>query len=431
MKINFDKKYAFELNDCKLDTIIFLFTKFLPMILGDMFNIILLAFANDAMSNESKSFCCDKCGNTTEFSWKTRHGKPTSFQTVFGKISVNQLQVTCKKCKKRMFITRHLLGLEKRVVTSSRTERMLALIGSLTPYRVAEKITAMFGVKLGRTAIWLCLQKEGSKIEFGLDSEELAAGEADGTGVPTIGVKKRGRELKVFVQKKKGGGIRVAGLSIGNYDSGWDKLFKPLLKQFEDFKQFLLVTDGDTNILKGLGGKVKIIFQRCLWHIPHQLKYYLWQDGVKHKSAEWLSVISEALQICSVKYSNECDDVLAKIIEDKKLRLNNLIDFCINNEYYKCARYLKNAAPDMFSSIEERLNGKTTSLVERVMKTVNFRINVGKWSEEGALNVNKIRLAYYYNGYDVKPFDAEGIAIKKVCNKTDKTISRETKRTDE
>ena len=43
----------------------------------------------------------------------------------------------------------------------------------------------------------------------------------------------------------------------------------------------------------------------------------------------------------------------------------------------------------------------------------------------------KIRLAYYYNGYDVKPFDAEGIAIKKVCNKTDKTTSKKTKRTDE
>jgi hypothetical protein len=431
MKINFSIEYGFELKDCKLDTIICLFTKLLPMILADLFNTILLVFADDAMDQESKTFCCEKCGNTEEFSWKTRHGKPTVFQTIFGKINVDQLQVTCKKCQKRMFITRHLLGLNKRVVTSSRTKRMLALIGALTPYRVAEKITGMFGIKLGRMAIWRCVQKEGSKIEFGLDSEELPAGEADGTGVPTIGVKKRGRELKVFVQKKKGGGIRVAGLSIGNYDSGWDKLFKPLLKQFEDFKQFLLVTDGDTNILKGLGGKVKIIFQRCLWHIPHQLKYCLWQDNVKHKSTEWLNVISEAVQICTVKHGHECEDVLAKIINDKKLQLQNLIDFCIKNEYSKCARYLKNAAPDMFSSIEEKLNGKTTSLVERVMKTVNFRINVGKWSEKGALNVNKIRLGYYYNDYDVQPFDDTDIIIEDMSNTMRKPRSRKTKRSDE
>jgi len=29
-----------------------------------------------------------------------------------------------------------------------------------------------------------------------------------------------------------------------------------------------------------------------------------------------------------------------------------------------------------------------------------MRINYGKWSERGALNVKKIRLAYYYNGFD-------------------------------
>jgi len=34
------------------------------------------------------------------------------------------------------------------------------------------------------------------------------------------------------------------------------------------------------------------------------------------------------------------------------------------------------------------------------MRTVNMRINVGKWSIEGALNATKIRLAYYYNGID-------------------------------
>jgi hypothetical protein len=38
--------------------------------------------------------------------------------------------------------------------------------------------------------------------------------------------------------------------------------------------------------------------------------------------------------------------------------------------------------------------------VERLMKTVNMRINVGKWSDSGSLNAVKIRLAYYYNGFD-------------------------------
>ena len=29
-----------------------------------------------------------------------------------------------------------------------------------------------------------------------------------------------------------------------------------------------------------------------------------------------------------------------------------------------------------------------------------MRVNLNKWSTEGALKVTKVRLAYYYNGFD-------------------------------
>ena len=31
---------------------------------------------------------------------------------------------------------------------------------------------------------------------------------------------------------------------------------------------------------------------------------------------------------------------------------------------------------------------------------MNMRVNVSKWIQKGALNVTKVRLAYYYNGFD-------------------------------
>lgn len=127
----------------------------------------------------------------------------------------------------------------------------------------------MFGVTLKKMTIWRCVQKLGKSLTFSLDPDEKNIGEADGTGIPIRGIKKRGREVKVFVQLKKSGGCHVAGVSIGKYESGWEKLFTPLLDQFKWFKNFLLVTDGDTSILKGLGNKLEILFQRCLWHIPH------------------------------------------------------------------------------------------------------------------------------------------------------------------
>ena len=411
MKINFAANYDLDLPDCKLDSIIYVFTQLMPLILTDLFHSILRTFADEYMAQNEKPFCCDKCGNRKRLIWKTRHGKETAVQTEFGKISLSQLQIQCKECGAKKYITRNLLGLEKWAVMSPRTRRILALVGSLTPFRVAEKITNMFGVKLGRMAIWRSVQQEAAGIEFGLDLDELPAGEADGTGIPSIGIKKRGRELKVFVQKKVGGGVRIAGLSIGKYDSGWDKLFKPLMSQLACFNQFLLVTDGDSSILKSLGNKLRIVYQRCLWHIPHQLKYCLWQDKVKHKSPEWQKVICKAIQICTVKYLPDCDVLLAAMINEKRAQLQELIDLCTVNGYERCAVYLNNAAPDMFNAISKKLQGKTTSLVERVMRIVNFRINVGKWSEKGALNVNTVRLAHYYNGFDVLAFDSTGIEV--------------------
>ncbi|MCP4990021.1 MAG: hypothetical protein GY928_29430 [Colwellia sp.] len=54
----------------------------------------------------------------------------------------------------------------------------------------------------------------------------------------------------------------------------------------------------------------------------------------------------------------------------------------------------------MFTAFRNKLEGKTTSKVERVMKTVNMIIKMGKWSTNGALNAIKVRLAHYYNGFD-------------------------------
>ena len=177
---------------------------------------------------------------------------------------------------------------------------------------------------------------------------ERARGEADGTGVAIKGIKKRGKELKVFIQEKVTGGVHIAGLSIGKYEGEWNKLFKPLINSLKAFDNFLLVTDGETSILKGL----------------------------------------------------EEDKEIEAIIKIKDERLDKLISSCKCKGYSSCSSYLENARAHMFTGLSSRLKGLTTSKVERVMKTVNMRIKMGKWSPTGALNAIKVRLAHYYNGFD-------------------------------
>jgi hypothetical protein len=310
-----------------------------------------------------------------------------------------------------MFITRKLLEICKYQKMSGTTERILAKIGSLATFRVSEKILGMFNIRLDKITVWRCVQRVGEKIKFDLDLDEAPRGQADGTGIPIQGIKKRGKELKVFIQEKLDGGVRVAGLAIGNYESGWDKLFDPILETIKLFPSFLLVTDGDANILKGIKS-LNIIFQRCLWHIPHQMKYYLWKDGVKRKSREWLYVIGMLLDITAIRSLIIDDEEIAAVVKAKHERLEKLIRYCDKMGWKRSAAYLRNAAPDMFTAFKKRLNGKTTSKVERVMRTVNLRINVGKWSMRGALNAMKIRLAHYYNDFDVEDDPDEGISVE-------------------
>ena len=281
------------------------------------------------------------------------------------------------------------------------TRRKLALMGALTSYRVSEKIGKMFGWAVDKMTIWKSVQQTAATMDFTLDGNEEPRAEADGTGIGITGIPKRGKELKVLVQYKKGGGIRVAGIDIGNYNGSWEKLFQKSLDVIKRFKQpFLLLTDGDTSIFESLKGKVTILIQRCLWHIPSQAQYVLWQDGVKRKSMEWLHVVAELMEICSIRPLVDCQDTIQAMIASKRMRLEKIIEFCREKRLTHTVSYLENARGDMFTAIENRLEGRTTSRVERLFRTVNMRINVSKWSTEGALNVTKVRLAYYYNGFD-------------------------------
>ena len=242
-------------------------------------------------------------------------------------------------------------------------------------------------------------------MSFSISPKERGVGQADGTGIPIRGVAKRGKELKVLIQEntpataiETGSGWRLAGLDLGSYNGSWEKLFRPSLEAIKSFERFFLTTDGDEGIRKGLGNLI-IHLQRCLWHIPHQLKHCLWADGVARTSGLWKAIMARAHQLVAVRHLLD-DDEIEALIEMKNGELDDLVDYCRTNGCEKSASYLENAKPDMFTSLRNRLEGRATSQVERLMRTVNLRINYGQWSISGALNAMRVRLAFYYNGYD-------------------------------
>ncbi|QQR66011.1 hypothetical protein B188_28080 [Candidatus Brocadiaceae bacterium B188] len=198
--IEFGCQFRVELRDGSLEAILKAFCKLLPEILKDFIQKVLVGFGESAIMHSRKPFCCDECGNDKEYIWKTRHGEETKILTVFPWVNLEQLQVQCKRCGHKMYITRKLLGIEPMKRISAETYRKLGLVGSLTTYRVAKKIVSMFGWTVDKMTIWKSVQKTASEMDFQLDERELPLGEADGTGVGIKGIAKRGKELKVFVQ---------------------------------------------------------------------------------------------------------------------------------------------------------------------------------------------------------------------------------------
>ena len=142
------------------------FLMLLPQLLEDFFQKVLVGFGEYEMSLKKKSFACKRCGNDTEFVWKTRHGKATTILTWFRWITLKQLQVRCKRCGSKQYITRMLLGMEPKKRVPDETRRKLALMGALTSYRVSAKIGKMFGWAVDRMTIWKSVQQIGAKMDF-------------------------------------------------------------------------------------------------------------------------------------------------------------------------------------------------------------------------------------------------------------------------
>lgn len=391
-------EYNINLKSCTLDNITALFKELLPLILEDLFSQILLEYGQ----HYKESTSCD-CSPTSHLKWAHRTGKKSTVKTQWGDVKIPQLQTQCTSCGQKRSIARKLLGMRPRTQIGKHLKENVALFNSLMPYRVCSRVLKFTGIKMSQTQAWRCTQQVGKSLDFSLDEDGCKSGMADGTGIGIQGIKKRGKELKVFAQNKANGRLHIAGVNIGNYDSeeNWREIFEPLKESFEKMKFFRLSIDGDCAILKAFDAGIELHVQRCLWHIPHQFKHYLWMDKVKWKSPLWLEIMARCLQFVSLpKTLIDEESLLDKMLKNKEKEYKGLVALLEENECSSCLSHLTNAYPNMFTNFSKQWEGKTTSLIERVMRTVNLRVNAGKWSTKGVLNAVKIRLAYYYNGFN-------------------------------
>jgi hypothetical protein len=398
MEIDVEYTIKVDMKSSNIENILKTYTNQIPVLFELFTGQVLIAFAQKYMD---EGILADMIGCSRVTRKSFRGTEVTRIMTPFGMTTLPQLQVVNQDTGSRVYITRKLLGIEPCKRIPLITKKYLGLMGALAPLRVVNKFMSLFtGTTVSLMAIVRSIRDTAKTIELGIDTIETNEFEADGTGIPILNAGKRGKELEILAQRTKAGRIRIAGMVLSSYKQGWKMLFEPLKDSLKVFGSIFLVTDGDTSPLAAIEG-VTVILQRCLFHIAHETKYTLWQDKVKRKSKKWLYILAKILEITNVRRVWEAPEVAANIIKWKRNQFTRLIHYCDKNKFTHTASYLRSAQQDIFSGIERRISGGTTSLLERVMRTLNQRINVAKWTDQSALAVAKIRAAYYYNGWNV------------------------------
>ena len=337
MNSNISLNYSINLNSCTLDNITALIKELLPLILEDIFTIILLHFGQKYKDSEATDKC--DCSHNAQLKWAHKIGRKSIIKTQWGDAKIPQLQMQCTRCQQKKSMARPLLNMKARTQVGQNLKENVALFTALMPFRVCSRVLKFSGINMSRTQAWRCTQEVGENLEFDLDENYHKSGMADGTGIGIQGIKKRGRELKVFAQNKPNGKLHIAGLSIGKYESedSWREIFEPLKDTFELMGEFRLTLDGDCAIIKSFDADIDLHIQRCLWHIPHQFKYYLWMDKVKRKSSLWLKIMALCIDFVSLpKIRIDDQQVLDSMLVQKEEAYEKLTALLEENDCSSC-----------------------------------------------------------------------------------------------
>ena len=393
MKIKSEIKLELEVKNCNFKSITIIFLFGLKDLFQQFVTQVLLHYFNEYYDNGelNKILNIDNCKK------KTSNGT-TKFKTLFGDICVPQIQIrTVSENGKvhQISITRILLGVSRQYQIPDFMKELLGWIGSVSTFRIGHKILgSLTNFNCSLMSVWRSAQWYAKKINLKLSPIGTNEFECDGTGIPTKKSGKRGSELKKVFQKLKNGKLHLVGLTIGKYKdkNGWlsamSELQSALSSGLKKYAKIILSSDGDLsiiNVAKGISRRIKI--QKDKWHVFHQLKYYLWKDGVcKELRNEIIATFFELTML------SKC------LIIERDEKIKEYIIYLSNKGYKSVAVYLESAMDGFYTHEEEGNTNIYTSKTERSMRTTNQRIDVGVWSDSGALNVGKIRDAYYYNG---------------------------------
>jgi transposase-like protein len=311
---------------------------------------------------------CPRCNNmhVTRKGWRQRLLKSSRGQLVFV-----VLQARCKVCGRtfRPFTSRSGIPTSRRFL-----EELLIKATDLAvqmPFARSSRILKILtGGSISHEGIRQKVAQEAEKITLPTQNVGQTV-LVDATKVKA-GTKQRGAPVHLAIAVEPGPTVagrktitkRLLHLHVGNVG--------PLRQRLKDLRPQYLVHDGGESYSDCAEN-----VQRCRWHLVHQLKHYLWQDGLAFEERGFYQ------------------DCLYSVLWDNKSgreRLNLFIEDMKKFNFPTTAYHLQEARNETFTWTQNPgFTYMTTSPLEREMRELNRRADVGaRWSPKGIENVLKL-----------------------------------------
>jgi len=323
---------------------------------------------------------CPSCGGNSH---KRKGFRTRVVKTSKGSFYFELAQVQCDTCGRTHRPFAEVLGVAMRRVLPELEEKAISLAVKL-PFKASSDVLKELGFfKLSPEGIRKLVNRKATELKIE-PPEDVIHGIVDSTKVKA-GTKSRGLAVQFAVAVKKGPEIHgrpalrknLLHLSVGDA--------APLKAALEKIHLKYLVHDGELD-LKGFAEKT----QRCLWHMGHQLKHYLWQDGLPHQERGAFRA-----KLCGILYGSSYSARGAAIAYGKLI--SKLRGLGLNSS----AGHLMLAKEEIFNYRKDSmLCFATTSPLEREMRELNRRADVGaRWSQQGIENLLKILFLKRFNQY--------------------------------
>lgn len=293
------------------------------------------------------------------------------YKSVLGRSKIPILQVQCVNCAHRFCPYKNSIGLLfKERISQALKERQLELTCHLSYKKAKTFVQSCLGISLSTMTIRKEIDRQAEVIR---SKPVSASGEIvydDSTKVKA-GPKQHGVSIHLAVTAKPGKIVGKRNTMIKRLlflKTGHANAIKETLKSLNAKG---IVHDGDMD-LRGCAPLV----QRCLWHLVHQLKHFLWLDGVSHQQKE--------------PYVKELIDILfgTRTAQIMKERYQSFLEKLRTTHLLNSFGHLKHARNEIATSRENRFDYHTTSPVEREMREINRRADIGvRWSVAGIENL--------------------------------------------